>query len=122
MDFYCLSTGSGIRAGFPLPKLLRTLSARERSRVRGRVILLLTTNRHYALRGVRPGTRLAAVTSRLHVGKGYKVGLNTWYITPGKAANGVLEVRHGTIQEIGIANQRLTSSRAAALRFFTSFR
>ena len=113
MDFFCL-TSSGIRAGYPSPKLLRELSPGERRRVRGRVVLALTASRHYALHGVRPGSRLAKVARRLRVGRGLRIGLNTWYIAPGRVANGVLKIRHGVMDEIGIANERLTDSRAAA--------
>jgi len=33
----------------------------------------------------------------------------------------VLKVRHGIVEEIGIADRRLTRNRAAARRFLTSF-
>ena len=70
---------------------------------------------------MRPGRRLAVVARRLRLGKTFHIGLNYWYIAPGHAANGVLKVRHGIIQEVGIANKRLTSGRKAQLRFLTSF-
>jgi hypothetical protein len=49
------------------------------------------------------------------------VGLNTWYLAPGTDSRGVLKVRHGVIEEVGIANRRLTASRVAARRFLKSF-
>ncbi len=120
MDFFC-PPGRGIRVGYPSPKLLRGLARSERRRIRGRVVLILSANRRYALRGVRPGARLARVARRLRVGRGFHVGLNWWYLAPGGRSNGVLKVRHGVIQEVGIADERLTTKRRAAHRFFTSF-
>jgi hypothetical protein len=46
--------------------------------------------------------------------------LNDWYVAPGATANTVLKVRHGIIQEIGLANQRLTKGRTAQGRFLSS--
>jgi hypothetical protein len=83
--------------------------------------LALSANRHYALHGVRPGTRLAKVARRLHAGKPFHVGRNFWYLTPGKLTRGVLKVRRGVIQEIGIAQERVTGKPTQARRFFRSF-
>jgi ABC-2 type transport system ATP-binding protein len=117
MDFFC----EGIRAGYPSGALMRTLTRRERNRVAGRVILALTANAHYSLHRVHPGARFAAVARRLHTGRGFRVGLNTWYLAHGAVSNAVLKVRNGTIEEIGIADERLTVNRAAAARFFATF-
>ncbi|MDQ6936808.1 MAG: S8 family serine peptidase [Actinomycetota bacterium] len=120
MDFFCLSP-IGIRVGYPSPGLLRTLSRSGRRRVAGRVVLALSADRHYALRGVRPGRRLAAAAGLLHTGRGFRIGLNTWYLAPDGSARGVLKVRHGVIEEVGIADKRLTASRRPALSFLRSF-
>jgi ABC-2 type transport system ATP-binding protein len=117
IDFFCV----GIRAGYPASALMRTLTRPQRNRVAGRVILALTANPHYALIGAHPGARFAALARRLHAGRGFRIGLNTWYLTRGAVSNGVLKVRHGTIEEIGIADKRLTASRPAAARFLASF-
>jgi hypothetical protein len=122
MDFFCLSP-IGIRAGYPSPALLRALPRKERRQVQGRVVLVLTANHHYALRGVHPGARLANVARRLGIGKGFGIGLNWWYLTPNGPSHGVLKVRHGIIEEIGIADKRLTGSKSRAVlrRFLKSF-
>jgi len=120
MDFFCPGHNA-IRVGYPSPKLLRALSPTERSRIDGRVVLALTSSPHYALRGVHPGTRLVAAARRLRVGKGFHVGLNWWYLAPNGASRGVLRVRHGVIEEVGIADTRLTNGRSEAWRFLTSF-
>ncbi len=118
--FYCLSP-DGIRAGFPSPRLLRLLPRARRRPAGGTVILALTANRHFALRGVRPGARLAAVARRLSAGRGFAVGVNRWYLTAGRRVRGVLKVRHGVIEEIGIAEARFARSRAAARAFLRGF-
>jgi putative CocE/NonD family hydrolase len=120
MDFFCLSK-SGIRLGYPSQKLLRSLSKGQRERLEGRVVLALTANPHYTLRGVRLGVKLSRVKRRLHLGKGYKVGLNWWYLAPNGPSRGILKVRRNRIEEIGIADKRLTGTRAAAKRFLQSF-
>jgi hypothetical protein len=105
MEFFCLSP-IGVRVGF----------------AQGRTVLLLTANRHYALRGVRPGARLAAVSRRLHAGRPFHIGLNYWYLVPDGSVTGVLKVRHGMIEEIGIATRSFTRSRRASMRFLRGFR
>ena len=54
-------------------------------------------------------------------GKAFHIGRYEWYIAPGVASRGVLKVRNGIIQEIGIANKKLTQGRGAQHRFLTSF-
>jgi hypothetical protein len=103
-DFYCLS-GGGLRAGY----------------LGGRIALALTSDRYYGYRGVRPGSSLASARRRLHLRTGFVVGLNTWYLINGRAANGVLKVRHGEVQEVGIASRALTADLALTRRFFRSF-
>ena len=120
MDFFCL-TPMGIRVGYASPKLLATLSRSERKRVRGRVVLVLTANRYYAVRGVLPGARLASFAKRLKLGKPFVVGLNSWYLAPNGKSAAVFKVRRRVVEEIGIADKRLTHSRSAAWKFLKSF-
>jgi hypothetical protein len=119
MDFFCL-TPNGIRVAYPSSGVLGKLAPKLRKQVRGRVILALTANRHYALKGVKPQTKLAKVRRRLRPGRGFRVGANTWYLVAARRSIGVLKVCHGQIQEIGIANRSLIASRAAARRLLTS--
>ncbi len=121
-DNFCLYAGWGIRAGYPSAALLRSLPGRRRGAVRGRIILALTANPFFALHGVRPGARVSAVRHRLHLGKAIRIGSNSWYVVRAGSAAGVLKVRHGVIQEVGIANRRLTAGSAAQSRFLRSFR
>jgi len=64
---------------------------------------------------------LAKVARRLHAGRPFAIGLNLWYLLPDGPSRGVLKVRHGVIEEIGIANPQLTRTRRGARVFFTSF-
>ncbi|MGH2868147.1 MAG: beta-galactosidase [Solirubrobacteraceae bacterium] len=122
MDFFCPARG-GIRVGYPSPGLLRSVARSERRRLRGRAVVVLTSNRHYALRGVRPGARLTKVARRLRAGRGFHVGRNTWYLVPSgsRLSRGVLKVQHGRIAEIGIADPRFARGRRAGRVFFRSF-
>ncbi len=119
MDFFC-PAHRGIRVGYASPGLVASRSRAVRG-LRGHVVLILTANRHYALRGVRPGARLSRVARRLRAGRAFQVGLNQWYLTSNGPSRGVLKVRHGRIQEIGIANASLTRTRKAARKFLRSF-
>lgn len=120
MDFFCL-THTGIRVGYPSAALLRSETRAARRRLRGRAVLVLTANRRYLLRGVRPASRLAPVARRLRVGRPLHVGRNDWYFVTRGAANGILKVRHGVIEEIGLADKALTGGRARQRRFIRSF-
>jgi hypothetical protein len=83
-------------------------------------VLALTANPHYALRGVHPGARLSPVAKRLHVSRGIRIGSNTWYVLPAGPSRGVLKVKHGVIEEVGIADKSLTASRAATRRLLAN--
>lgn len=109
-----------ISVGYPSPRLLTSVAPSDRRGLSDRAVLILTSNRHCALRGVRPGTRLARVIRRLHVGQPFVVGRNHWYLLADGSARGVIKVRHGIIEEVGIANRALTSRRAKARRFLAS--
>ncbi|MDX6667634.1 MAG: hypothetical protein QOK04_1014, partial [Solirubrobacteraceae bacterium] len=120
IDLYCLA-GGDISVGYPSAKLLRSLSRRQRKRVLGRAVLVLTANDRYALLGVRSGARLATVARRLHLQGGNRIGTNTWYLLPGRAANGVLRVRRGVVEEIGIVDRALTGNGRRVRTLLASF-
>jgi pimeloyl-ACP methyl ester carboxylesterase len=122
LDNFCLTGRWGIRVGYPSAGLLRGLGRRQRASVAGRAILALTANRQYALDGVRPGTRLAPVARRLHARRPLRIGTNDWYVLAGRRSDGVLKVRGGVIQEVGIVNRGLSRGRRAQHRLLSSFR
>jgi hypothetical protein len=119
-DNFCLFAGWGMRAGYPSSKLLSSLPRAQRRRASG-IILLLTANPHYAYNKTRPGTKLTkSLSKQLHLGKVFHIGSNSWYIAAGKPADGVLKVRNGIVQEVGVAQRRLLSGRGAQRRLLTS--
>ncbi len=121
MDRFCLTTPGAIRAGYPSAKLLRALPARQRRRVAKTVILALTANRHYALAGLRAGSRLGAVARRRHLAPPFTIGANRWYVIPGRQSTGVLKVQGGIVEEVGIAARQLSRGRRAQRRLLRSF-
>jgi hypothetical protein len=114
-------TPVGIRVGFPPPAAAARVSARVKKASAGRVVLVLTANRHYALRGIRPGAALAAAEHTLRLGRPIHTGVNTWYVTRLGITTGVLKVRDGTVREVGLADPRFTAPRQLAVRFLSSF-
>jgi len=103
MDFFC-DGPQGIRAGYPSPRLLRTLRPVMRRRTQRRVIIILTSKREFSLRGITSGARVAAVRRRVPLTGPFVVGVNHWYLLKIGNGRGLLKVRHGIVQEIGIAS------------------
>jgi hypothetical protein len=119
-DVFCF-TPIGIRVGFPPPAATKRLSAKARRATAGRVVLILTANRHYTLRRIRPGIRVASAKRTLRLERPIHTGRNIWYLTRLKRVTGVLKTNHGIVREIGIADPRLTTPRRLAMRLLASF-
>jgi len=66
-----------------------------------------------AATGALRRTTLGPVAGRLHTQSGFQIGRNRWYVLPAGASRGVLKVRRGVIQEVGIANRSLTAGGGA---------
>ena len=119
-DFFCL-TPIGVRVGYGSPALLQTLPRGRRSAYAGRVVWASTSSAYYAIDGIRAGATIAAATARLHPGAPFPIGSNTWYVARAGAATAVLKVRHGIVEEIGIAQRALTATRTAQRALLGSF-
>jgi hypothetical protein len=119
-DFFCL-TPHGVRVGYASPKLLKTLPTGERKNLAGKVVWASTDNARYAVGGIRTGATLNAAKQQLPHGYLFRVGLNYWYLAPTRGATAVLKVRHNLVEEIGIADQRLTRTHHADRELTTSF-
>jgi hypothetical protein len=119
-DFFCL-TPIGVRVGYTSPRLLNSLPHHTRAQLAGRVVWASTSNPHYAINGIRPGATLTTAKQALPAGNLYHIGLNYWYLAAAGSTTAVLKIRHGTIQETGIADKHLTTSRKAQRTLMTSF-
>jgi hypothetical protein len=119
-DFFCL-TPIGVRVGYPSPKLLEHLPSTERRTLRGTVVWASTSNPHYSLDGVRAGDSIAKAATRLHTATTFHIGLNDWYLARQANLTAVLKVRHGQVQEVGIALSALTATRQLESTLMHSF-
>jgi hypothetical protein len=119
-DFFCPARG-GIRVGYASSALLHQLDARARRGISGRVVLVLTASTHYAIRGVHAESRLATARRHLKLQPVFHIGRNDWYLAADGNVRAVLKVRHGLVQEIGIADNHLTAPRRQASGFLRSF-
>jgi beta-glucosidase len=121
MDFFCAGR-QGIRAGYPSPRVLRTLRLSLRRQVEGRVVLILTSKRRFSLRGIHPRAQIRKVARRFRLRGPFVIGVNRWYLLRFGAGRGVLKVRDGIVEEIGIATASLTRNRHQDKVFLASFR
>lgn len=121
-DNFCLFAGWGIRVAYPTSALLRSVPAKDRGGLRGRIVIALTANPFYAFRKAKPGMRISAELKRLKLGKPFHIGANEWYVASASPGNAVFKVRHGVIQEVGLLNKRLTRTRSEQSRFLRSFK
>lgn len=70
---------------------------------------------------MRPGATLAAARKHLKLTGPFHIGLNSWYLATHSPTTAVLKVRHGIVQEIGIAGKSLTNNRKAQRKLLRSF-
>jgi len=122
VDRYCLSDDSTIRVGYPSHTQLRRLVRRERQRLRGKALLVLTTSRRTTVRGVNVGDTRRELLRKTGRRRGVRVGRNVWYVRRGERAGHVFKVRGGVVREVGIADRRQTATNRRVKRFFTSDR
>jgi len=119
-DFFCL-TPIGVRVGYSSPKLLRHLSRREQAKLNGTVVWSSTSNPYYSLDGIRPGESIATASRALGTEPPFHIGLNYWYLAHKATYTAVLKVRGGVVEELGIADNQLTTSRGLQSTLMHSF-
>ncbi len=115
-DVFCL-TPTGVSVGYASNRLLTTLSSSARAKLRGRVVVAISADPIFALRGIRPGATLRAAAKRLHTGAVIHVGASSWYFAREGSTTGIIEVHHGIVHDVGIANAKLTGNRKAQVSF-----
>jgi hypothetical protein len=118
VDRFCLRGGGHIRIGY-LPPGKRSRSSR-RGASRDRAVLILTTSRHYAVRGIRHGSTVRALKRRFRRLRSAHVGRNRWYLARGKKSRIVFKTHRRRVEEVGIASPSLTRGKKAK-RFLRSF-
>ena len=121
MDRFCLVGDRFLRIGYPSRPYRRKMSRRDRRRTRGRAVLALTDHPRHALKRVRNGSSVRTLRRRFRGERRYRVGKNTWYLAQGKAARIVFKTRRRRVIEVGLADKRLTSTRAESRRFLRAF-
>ena len=119
-DFFCL-TPIGVRVGYASPILLERLAKRERATYQGRVVWASTSNPYYSLDGIRAGESIATASRVLGTEPPFHIGLNYWYLARKTSYTAVLKVRGNVVQELGIADNALTTTRAAQNVLMHSF-
>ena len=122
IDRYCLRGGGALRVGYPTKRLNRPLGRSFRRKIRRRAQLALTTSRRMKLRGIRRGTRSAALRRRLRGERRVRVGRNVWYLARSRRARLLFKVRGGRVRELGLGSKALTSTRAGSRRFLAGWR
>jgi hypothetical protein len=120
VDFFCF-TPQGIRAGYASTKLLGLLPKRKRAKYSDRVAWISTASAHYSIGDLRHGAALSYAATQLKLSPVFVIGANDWYLAPLSAGGtGVLKVRAGVVQEIGIATTALVGTTHRAERAFLS--
>ena len=66
------------------------------------------------------GGRVPTLGSRVPTLGSSRIGRATWYVIPGSHANGIIEVRGAAVTAVGIADRRLSGTRAGAQRLLGS--
>jgi metallophosphoesterase (TIGR03767 family) len=122
VDRFCLAARRATRVGYPSRGFRTRMSRRDRSRVRGRAVLALSSHPAYSIRRIRAGSTVGAMRRRFRGERRFEVGRNTWYLARGSRARIVFRTYRNRVREVGLADRRLTSSRSGARRFLRAFR
>jgi hypothetical protein len=119
-EVFCL-TPIGVRVGYASPRLLATLAAQMRARLQSRVGWASTSNPYYLLDGVRAGEAIVTASQRLGTEPPFHIGLNYWYLARKPGYTAVLKVRGNVVEELRIAEDALTQTRARQSTLMHSF-
>ncbi|MGO9971670.1 MAG: lactonase family protein [Solirubrobacteraceae bacterium] len=110
-DTFCL-TPTDIEVGYPAGKLLRALPRALRTQLNGLAIWAATTNPLYSADGIAVGSTLIAAKARVRDLSLTTDNGNDMYSASFEHGTLLLAVANGLITEIGIADQRVTRSKA----------
>jgi len=121
IDRFCLAARRATRVGYPSRRLSSRLARRDRARTRGRAVLALSSHPAYTIRGVRTGSTVRSLRRQFRGERRIRVGRNAWYLVRGSRASLVFRTARNRVREVGVADRRLTGTRAKARRFLRSF-
>jgi hypothetical protein len=121
LDRYCARGGGTFRIGYPTKRLSRTLKRSVRGKVKGRVVIVLTSNKGFSLKGLRPGDSSHKAGRKLKHERKLKVGKNRWLVVPGRTVTLLVRIQSGKVREIGIGDGRLTHGTKATKRFLRAW-
>ncbi|MGO9900314.1 MAG: hypothetical protein ACLP0J_11600 [Solirubrobacteraceae bacterium] len=134
-DTLCLFGNAAIRVAYASKTITGLLPESQRRKLAGMSVIALTSSNFYALKGIRPGTRvkalvkqlrlskvpsrrqLAAIAKRLRLAGPFNVGGSFWLLAPSKHGTGVIRIQKGVAKEIGVANAAVTNGIRAQLHF-----
>jgi 6-phosphogluconolactonase (cycloisomerase 2 family) len=118
-DNLCLAGGYGIRVGYATQAMTR--SEQLATRLKDRIVFATSANPYYSLQGIRPGMGVTALPASLHLEPAIHIGPNTWYVTTSHNLTDVIKARGGLVQEVGILNHQMTTTRAGQIRLLRNF-
>jgi hypothetical protein len=118
-DNLCLAGGYGIRVGYATQAMTR--SKQLANRLKNRIVFATSANPYYSLRGAQPGMRVATLPASLDLEPAINIGPNTWYVAVSHNLTDVIKARDGLVQEVGILNYRMTTTRAGQIRLLRYF-
>jgi hypothetical protein len=121
VDRYCATGGGTYRIGYPTSRLTKGLPRSLVRRVSGRVALVLTSSRRFAVAGARPGASLRSVKAALRGSARVQVGVNTWHARPAGGVLLLVKVRGGRVGEVGIADARLGRGKRGLTRLLRAW-
>ena len=122
LDRYCAEGGGNFRIGYPTPRLMATLSSALKRKVRGRVVIVLTSSKRFSVGGIKVGDTTAAALRKLSGERAFKIGSNTWYVAKRGNARLLVKTKNGKVGEVGIGDPRLSTTSKATKRFLNAWK
>jgi 1-phosphatidylinositol phosphodiesterase len=116
VHYFRLAQG-GYLIATPSPKLLAALGPNLRSKLRGKVALVLAWSRNYRVDGLSIGSTTRKLADATHL----RVGRNEWYLIRSGARTAVFKARAGRVRWLGLASRGLTTRVTDARRLLATF-
>lgn len=121
VDRYCVAGGGTLRVAYPTRRLMSGLSARARQRIAGRAVLVLGSSTRFRASGIRPGATVKALRRKHPHGRRVEIGNRVWFAGGARKARRVYRTDGTHVLDVGLADRRLTSTRAKLRRFLRAW-